>query len=268
MVSLLVYEIEIASLRAAELACAKLGLHAADATVKSESGSCAASIDNVWAHAADDSSGYTSRPRTPNCPMDAISTLAMAAGLSWASGLRLYAVLFLAGGAHAVGWVSLPAALQVLAHPLVLTASGGLLAVEFLADKVPGLDTIWDGIHTFIRIPAGALLAIGAFGPADAPTAVAAALLGATLAGGSHFTKAGGRLILNASPEPVSNWTASFTEDALAPATLLLAFKYPLVFFAALALFIGVSLWLLPKLYRALRGAVRRVSNALGARAR
>jgi len=200
--------------------------------------------------------------------MDAVATFAMATGLSWASGFRLYAVLFMAGAAHALGWISLPADLRVLAQPLVLVVSGSLLALEFVADKIPGLDSVWDAVHTFIRIPAGALLAVGALGPVDAPAAVAAALLGVTLAGGSHFTKAGSRLLLNTSPEPVSNWTASFTEDALAPTTLLLAFKYPLLLFALLILCIGISLWLLPKLLRAIAAFVRRIGNALGTRTR
>jgi len=200
--------------------------------------------------------------------MDAVATFAMATGLSWASGLRLYAVLFIAGAAHALGWISLPADLRVLAQPLVLAVSGTLLVLEFVADKIPGLDSVWDAVHTFIRIPAGALLAVGALGPVDAPAAVAAALLGATLAGGSHFTKAGSRLLLNTSPEPVSNWTASFTEDALAPTTLLLAFKFPLLLLALLILCIGISLWLLPKLFRAIAAFVRRIGNAVGTRTR
>ena len=196
--------------------------------------------------------------------MDPVTSLAMAAGLSWASGIRLYAVLFVSGMLHATGIVHLPPSLQVLADPVVLAVSGFLLLLEFFVDKIPALDSFWDAIHTFIRIPAGALLAVGALGPLDAPAAIAAALLGGTLAGSSHLAKAGSRLLINASPEPVSNWTASFAEDTLVPATLLLAFKYPLLLFALLATFVAVAIWLLPKLWRAIRAFAARVGNLLG----
>ena len=196
--------------------------------------------------------------------MDPVTSLALAAGLSWASGIRLYAVLFMSGMLHATGFVTLPAALQVLAHPLVLTASGFLVLCEFFADKIPAFDTLWDAIHTFIRIPAGALLAVGALGPGDTPAAIAAALLGGTLAGSSHLAKAGGRLLINTSPEPISNWTASLSEDALVPATLLLAFNYPLLLFAVLLLFVGLAIWLLPKLWRALGAFAARVASLCG----
>src|SRR5262245_63685648 len=193
--------------------------------------------------------------------MDAVTSLAMAAGLSWASGIRLYAVLFVCGLLHATGTVTLPAALQVLADPAVLGVSGFLVLCEFLADKIPALDTLWDAIHTFIRIPAGALLAVGALGPADAPAAVAAALLGGTLAGSSHLAKAGTRLLINTSPEPISNWAASLSEDALVPATILLAFNHPLLLFALLILFLALAIWLLPKLWRAIVAFVARVGG-------
>lgn len=200
--------------------------------------------------------------------MDPISAWATAAGLSWASGIRLYAVLFICGAAHALGWIELPAALQVLADPLPLAVSGGLLAIEFLADKVPVLDSLWDSVHTFIRLPAAAMLAAGVFGPDNAPAAIAAALLGGTLAAGSHLTKAGGRMILNSSPEPVSNWTASFTEDALVPATLLITFKYPLVLLALIVLFTSLTVWLAPKLVRAIYSVVNRLGGSTRANRR
>jgi hypothetical protein len=191
--------------------------------------------------------------------MEPLTAWATAAGLSWASGIRLYAVLFICGAVHAIGWVELPAALRVLADPWVLAVSGGLLGIEFLADKVPWIDSIWDALHTFIRIPAGALLAAGVFGPSDAGLALSAALLGGTLATSSHLAKAGGRLMLNASPEPVTNWTASLTEDALVPATLLLTFKYPLVVLALIVFFVAVTVWLAPKLIRALYSFIIRL---------
>jgi len=184
--------------------------------------------------------------------LDPLSAWAAAAGLSWSSGLRLYAVLFLCGALHALGWIELPSALRILADPLVLIVAGSLLVVEFLADKIPFVDSVWDSVHTFIRVPAGAMLAAGVFGPENATAALAAGLLGGTLATGSHLAKAGSRLLLNTSPEPVSNWTASFTEDALVPAALLLTFKYPLVLLTLVVLVTGLTLWLAPKLVRAI----------------
>lgn len=196
--------------------------------------------------------------------MEPITAWATAAGLSWASGIRLYAVLFICGALHAVGWLELPAALRVLADPWVLAVSGGLLSIEFLADKIPWIDSIWDALHTFIRIPAGALLAAGVFGPNDTGLALSAALLGGTLATSSHLAKAGGRLILNTSPEPITNWTASFTEDALVPATLLLTFKYPFVLLALVVFFVAATVWLAPKLIRALYSFIIRLRRRTG----
>ena len=198
--------------------------------------------------------------------MDPVTSLALAAGLSWASGIRLYAVLFISGMLHTTGVVTLPAALQVLAAPAVLAVSGVLLVCEFLADKVPAFDTLWDAFHTFVRIPAGALLAVGALGPSEAPMAVAAALLGGTLAGSSHLAKAGSRLLINASPEPFSNWAASLGEDALVPLTVFLAFKYPLLLFTVLLLFLVLAIWLLPRLWRAIVAFAARVGGLIGPR--
>jgi hypothetical protein len=132
----------------------------------------------------------------------------------------------------------------------VIGAAGILLAAEFLADKVPGFDSAWDALHTFIRIPAGALLAAGAAGDAPAALTVAAGLLGGTITAGTHLAKAGGRALINASPEPFSNWGASFTEDAAVAAGIWLAFLYPVVFLAALAVFLALAIWFLPRLWR------------------
>ena len=198
--------------------------------------------------------------------MEPVTSLALAAGLSWASGIRLYAVLFISGMLHANGIVSLPAALQVLAEPPVLAVSGFLVLCEFLADKVPAFDTLWDAFHTFVRIPAGALLAVGALGPTETPMAVAAALLGGALAGSSHLAKAGSRVLINTSPEPFSNWAASLSEDALVPATVFIAFKYPLLLFALLVLFLVLAIWLLPKLWRAIVAFAARVWSLIGLR--
>lgn len=191
--------------------------------------------------------------------LDTLQLVSLAAALGWASGLRLYAVLFVVGLVGHTGWYPLPAGLQLLAHPAVLFTSGALLAVEFVADKVPWFDSLWDGLHTFIRIPAGALLAAGVFGDAGGATAMVAALVGGTLAAGSHLTKAGSRAVANTSPEPVSNWSLSFGEDLLVGGGLLLAFTQPWLFLALLSLLILIAAWLLPKLLRALRSFWRRL---------
>jgi hypothetical protein len=125
-----------------------------------------------------------------------------------------------------------------------------MLLMEFIVDKVPVVDSVWDGFHTFIRIPAGALLAAGATGDTLTALTIAAGLLGGTITAGTHFTKAGGRALINTSPEPFSNWTASLTEDALVVSGIWLAFTYPLAFLAALLVLIALMIWLLPKLWR------------------
>jgi hypothetical protein len=184
--------------------------------------------------------------------MDAL-TLALITGLGWTSGLRLYAVLFFLGLLQYGGLYVLPGSLDLLAHPWVLGISGLMFVTEFFADKIPGVDTLWDAVHTFIRIPGGALLAAAAVAGGDPGLALAAALLGGTVAAGAHFTKAGSRALINTSPEPFSNWTASFTEDAASLGALWMALQYPLLFLGLLALFILVALWLLPKLWRGVR---------------
>jgi hypothetical protein len=197
--------------------------------------------------------------------MDAISTVALAAGLGWASGMRLYAVLFFLGVIHHAGAAALPASLQVLAHPAVMTVSGALFAIEFFVDKIPGFDTLWDAVHTFVRVPAGALLAAYAVSADDPGFALAAGLLGGAVAAGTHLAKAGGRAAINASPEPFSNWVASLTEDFSALAIVWLALTHPLILLAALALFVAVALWLLPKLWRGIKrvmDSIRRMQRS------
>ena len=179
--------------------------------------------------------------------------LAVAAALAWGAGLRAYLVIFLVGLAGALGWAQLPDHLQVLQHPLVLGASGFMTLVEFGADKLPWLDTVWDAIHSFIRVPAGAALAAAVFGDSGVAVALAAAILGGTLAAGTHFAKAGTRAAINTSPEPFSNWTASLAEDALVPAGLWLSIAHPLVFFALLALFLVAAALLARVVWRGLR---------------
>lgn len=182
--------------------------------------------------------------------MDWLQNVALAAGLAWASGIRLYAVLFLAGGLAHLGHLSLPSNLAVLADPAVIAASGVMALGEFVADKVPAFDSVWDGIHTFIRIPAGAFLAAAAFGEADPVWVAVAAILGGAVASGAHLTKAGSRALINMSPEPFTNWAASLGEDLLVPVGFVLAVAAPAVFLALLALFIVGALWAAPKLWR------------------
>jgi hypothetical protein len=185
--------------------------------------------------------------------IDLPQLIALAAVLGFASGLRLYAVLLVIGLAGHAGWADLPPALQVLEHPLVLAVAALLVATEFIADKVPAIDSVWDAVHTFIRIPAGAALAAGVFG-AEAPVwATVAALIGGSLAATSHFTKAGARAAINTSPEPVSNVAVSSAEDVLVGALLWLVLAYPLVALAVVLALLGLMAWLLPRLVRALR---------------
>ncbi len=183
---------------------------------------------------------------------------ALAAALGWASGMRLYAVVFLTGAAGFLGWVTLPGGLQLLQHPVVLGASGLMVAVEFFADKIPGLDTVWDALHTFIRIPAGAALAAGVFGGDHASWAVVAALMGGTLAATAHTAKATTRAAVNTSPEPLSNIGLSLLGDATVPLLLWLAWEHPYVFWPLLAVIIVVAVVLTVLLLRFLRALLRR----------
>jgi hypothetical protein len=192
-----------------------------------------------------------------------IETLALTLGAGWASGINLYATILTLGLLNALDYTSLPPDLSILSDPLVLAGAGLMYFVEFFADKTPGLDSGWDGLHTFIRIPAGALLAAGAAGGFEINEAaqLAAALVGGGLAAGSHFTKAGSRVLINTSPEPVSNWTASFTEDIAVIGGLWSALSHPWVFLVLLALFILIMAWVLPRLWRAARTVFRRVGQ-------
>ncbi|MES2682322.1 MAG: DUF4126 domain-containing protein [Pseudomonadota bacterium] len=189
--------------------------------------------------------------------LDTLQLISLAAALGWASGIRLYVVLFVVGLVGTMGWYPLPSHLALLAHPMVLAASGGMVVVEFVADKVPWFDSVWDSIHTFIRIPAGAALAAGVFGDSGAAATLAAAIIGGSLAAGSHVTKAGTRAIANTSPEPFSNWGLSLGEDVAVGGGLLLALTQPWVFLVLLLVVVLLMLWLLPKLWRAARGVLR-----------
>ena len=185
--------------------------------------------------------------------MDAISSMALAAGLSWASGIRLYATVCVVGLLGKYGYVHLPAGLTILTHPWVIGLSAVLVLVEFFADKFPLVDSAWDSVHTFIRIPAGALLAMGAIDSSDPLISTLVALLGGTLAGGTHFAKAGSRALINTSPEPVSNMVTSFGEEGLVTTGLWMSLAHPAVFLVFIVLFIILLIWLLPKLLRGVK---------------
>lgn len=191
---------------------------------------------------------------------DTLQLVALAAAVGWASGLRLYAVLFVVGGLGYLHWVDLPGGLAALAHPWVLAASGFMFCVEFFADKVPGVDTVWDTVHTFIRIPAGAALAASVFGDSSVAATLAAAILGGSLAAGSHLAKAGGRAVINTSPEPFSNWAASFGEEIAVGTVLWLAFAHPVAALAVLAVLVALTIWMIPKLWRFIRALLRNVT--------
>jgi hypothetical protein len=198
--------------------------------------------------------------------LDMPALVALAAALGWASGFRLYAVVFLTGAMGYAGWLPLPEGLQLLQHPAVLAASGFMLLVEFFADKIPWVDSLWDTVHSVIRIPAGALLAAGVFGADSAAMGLVAGLLGGSLAATAFATKATTRAAINTSPEPFSNWLASFFEDGLAVAAVWLATQYPLAFGIALAVMLAVSLVLMALLYRFLLAVVRKLRDFFGAR--
>ena len=197
--------------------------------------------------------------------MVALPSVALAGVMSWASGFRLYAALFIAGMLARFHVVVLPAKLAILAHTPVLIATGALLVVEFLVDKIPAVDSVWDSVQTFVRVPLGALLAWGVFADAPPETQAVAAILGGALAAGTHVAKAGTRAVVNTSPEPLSNWGLSFSEDGLLLLGLWLAFKHPAVFVALLVLFVLLLVWLIPKLWRGLM-ALRRGFRRLFAR--
>jgi hypothetical protein len=183
-------------------------------------------------------------------PLDTPQLIAIAAALGWASGLRLYLVVFLTGLAGHLQWVSLPPGLQLLQHAPMLWASGTMLALEFLADKIPLVDSLWDAVHTVVRIPAGAALAAGAFGGDSATATAIAALLGGGLAATAHAAKASTRAAVNTSPEPFSNIALSLAGDALVPAALWTAWAHPVLFLTLLAVALLAMVWLVNRLAR------------------
>lgn len=195
---------------------------------------------------------------------DLTQTLALSMGAGWASGLNVYAAILMIGLLGLTGTVDLPPGLDILMDPLVLLAAGVMYVVEFFADKVPGVDTAWDSLHTFVRIPVGAMLAAGAASDLGPGADLAAAILGGGLAAASHAAKSGTRVLINTSPEPFTNWAASVTEDVGVVGGLLIAMNHPAVFLGLLALFLLLLIWLLPKVWQGVKRVFRFLMRLFG----
>lgn len=185
--------------------------------------------------------------------METVQIIALTMGAAWASGINLYATIFMLGLMGGNGYVDLPPDLMVVTDPLVMFAAGLMYCIEFFADKTPGVDTAWDTLHTFIRIPVGAVLAMGAVGDVDQSVELAAFLLGGTMTASTHATKSGLRVLINTSPEPVTNWTASISEDLLVIGGIWAALTHPMLFLVGLVIFICLMVWLLPRIARGIK---------------
>ncbi|MCH1555434.1 MAG: DUF4126 domain-containing protein [Pseudomonadales bacterium] len=194
-----------------------------------------------------------------------VSLIALTLGVGWASGINLYAATLALGVAGLTGYADLPAGIEILENPLVIAAAGLMYCIEFLADKVPGVDTGWDALQTFVRIPAGAMLASGITGDQSLALELITGLAGGSLAATTHAAKAGSRALINTSPEPFSNWAASITEDVGVFGGVWLMLNHPWWFVGSLLLFIALIVWLLPKLWRAIKFIVRKVAALFGA---
>lgn len=193
-----------------------------------------------------------------------ISVIALTVGVGWASGINLYAVVLVLGLAGSTGNIDLPPELAVVQNPMVIMAAGIMYFVEFIVDKVPGVDTGWDTLHTFIRIPAGAMLAVGAVGDVTPALEITAGLMGGTMAGASHLTKFSTRALINTSPEPFSNWLASISEDVLVLVGMWAMFNHPWLFVGLMVAFLLLVIWLLPKLWRLLKAIFIKLGEWLG----
>ena len=193
--------------------------------------------------------------------MDTVSIIALSMGAAWASGINLYATIFMLGYLGTTGNIDLPPDLMFVTDPLVMTAAGLMYCVEFFADKTPGVDTAWDALHTFIRIPLGAVLAMGAVGDMTPAVELAAFIVGGSLTAATHATKAGSRIVINSSPEPFTNWTASIGEDLLVITGLWAALNHPVAFIIALIIFIALMIWILPKIWRGIKHIFNSIRN-------
>ena len=197
--------------------------------------------------------------------LDSLSTLiALTLGVGWASGINLYAAVLALGLAGTTGYADLPTGLELVENPFVIAAAGVMYLVEFCADKIPGVDSAWDALHTFIRLPAGALLAAGIVGDQGPVMEALAGVVGGGLAASTHAAKAGGRALINTSPEPFSNWAASITEDAGVFGAVWLMLNHPWVFVGCLVIFVLLLIWLLPKIWRAIRYIFKKIGALFG----
>lgn len=185
--------------------------------------------------------------------MEILATLGRTLGFSLAAGVNLYATVAVLGLAARYGWVQLPDQFQAFNHPWVIGAAAVLYVVEFVADKIPWIDSFWDAIHTVIRPVGGALIAVAALGEASPALMGLIALLGGSAAAGSHATKAGTRVAINTSPEPFSNWFVSLGEDLFVIGLSLLALKFPLLALAISATILVMMVWLGRRLWKWLR---------------
>lgn len=182
--------------------------------------------------------------------MGVLDSLGLAMGMAWTAGINLYATVAVLGLAGRFEMIQLPPELQILMHPLVIGVACVMYLIEFIADKVPYVDNGWDVVHTFIRVPAGAILAARALGDVGPALEVAAILAGGTVALAAHGTKSTARLAINASPEPFSNWFSSIGEDLVVLGGIWLMFNHPALMLTLVILFIALAAWLIPKLYR------------------
>jgi hypothetical protein len=196
--------------------------------------------------------------------MEIASTIALTMGVAWASGINLYAAVFMLGFLGNTGHIELPPDLQVVQDPAVLMAAGFMYCVEFFADKTPGVDSGWDAIHSFIRIPAGATLAAMAVGDVSQAAQVAAFLIGGAITTTTHATKAGSRVLINTSPEPFSNWVASVAEDIIVIGGIWAAVQHPVLFLVLFAVFVLLMIWLLPKIWRGMKFIFRKLGALFG----
>jgi len=194
--------------------------------------------------------------------MNLISTIGLAMGSSWVSGIRLYAAVATLGLLGRFANLPLPGELTILTNWWIIGIASALFLIEFFADKIPYLDSTWDVIHTFIRIPAGAVLAAAAFGDFDRKVQFVALLVGGGLALSAHGTKATARAAVNLSPEPVSNVVVSLIEDVVAVVSIVLSFLLPIVVIVLVTGFVVLSIFLLPKIFRLLRGGLRKLTGA------
>jgi hypothetical protein len=186
--------------------------------------------------------------------------IALSMGTAWASGINLYAAILTLGLLGATGQMALPPNLAIVTQPIVILAAGVMFCIEFFADKIPGVDTGWDTIHSFIRIPGGALLAAAAVGDVNPAVMLAAGILGGGLAAGTHAAKAGSRVLINTSPEPFSNWLASIGEDLAVIAGVWVALAHPWLFLGFMMVFVLLLIWLLPKLWRGIKAVFAKIA--------